>query len=223
MKKALFLAGLLIMVSGCGREIRTTGFLDRTAGVTALAKGATVAVVENSQAENPIFDREVKGKIEKLLARRGYRAAAAGKADYILTYGYSISPGLRSTPVTTYGPPQTQITSVPDGKGGVTTRAITLPGQPTVVPMLSTEYTRRLMVTVADAARQREDKKEHVLWVGETHSIDPSSDLRSDIDYLLVATFLYFGQDTGKQVRVNLSPNDPEVLELRSEAGAPAR
>lgn len=222
MNQRIIPVALVVLLAGCGLEIRTTGFLDRTAAVTGLAKGATVAVVENSQAENPIFDREVKGKIEKLLARHGYRAAAVGKADYILSYGYSISPGLRSSAVTTYGPPQTQITSVPDGKGGLTTRAVTLPGQPTVVPMLSTEYTRQVNVKLA-AARQQADGNGHVLWVGETHSIDPSSDLRSDIDYLLVVTFLYFGQDTGKQVRVTLNPDDPAVRELRGEAGSPVR
>ncbi len=223
MRRTVFLVAVLIFLGGCALDIRTTGFLDRTAGAAGLAKGATVAVVENSPAENPIFDREVRGKIEKLLARRGYRTAAPGKADYILTYGYSISPGLRSSAVTTYGPPQTQITSVPDGRGGVTTRAVTLPGQPTVVPMLSTEYTRQVTVKVAEAGRGQQDKKEHVLWVGETHSIDPSSDLRSDIDYLLVVTFRYFGQDTGKQVRVNLNPDDPEVRELRGEASSTVR
>jgi hypothetical protein len=223
MKKGIFLVSLLIFVVGCALDIRTTGYLDRASGVTALTKGTAFAVMENAQAENPIFDREVKGKLEKMLTKRGYRIAPPETADYLLTYGYSIGPGFRSSVVTSYGLPQTQITSVPDGRGGVTTRAVTTPGQPFSVPMISTEYTRQLTVKVADAARQREDKKEHVIWVGETHSIDPSSDLRYDVDYLLVVTFAYFGQDTGKQVRVNLGPEDPEVLELRSEAGSAAR
>jgi len=89
--------------------------------------------------------------------------------------------------------------------------------------MISTEYTRQLIIKVADAVRLRENKKEHVVWVGETHSIDPSSDLRYDIDYLLVVTFRYLGQDTGKQVRVNMEIKDPEVLELRNGGRPPVR
>lgn len=223
MKKAVSLVSLLVFLGGCALDIRTTGFLDSASGVTALPKGAAFAVRENSQAENPIFDREVKGKIEKMLTNRGYRIAAPEKAGYLLTYGYSISPGFRSSMATSYGPPQTLVTSVPDGKGGVTTRAVTTPGPASLAPMITTEYTRQLTIKVADAAHRRGDNKEPVVWVGETHSIDPSSDLRHDIDYLLVATFRYFGQDTGKQVRVNLSLNDPEVLELRGAAKNPAR
>ena len=218
MKRGCSVGALVILLAGCGMDIRTTGFLDRMAGATALRQGAAVAVTENAQAENPVFDREVKAKIEKLLDRCGYRIAAPGDAEYIVTYGYSISAGLRSSAVTSYGPPQTQIVSIPDGRGGVTTRAITTAGQPTLVPMVSTEYTRQLTLKVA-TARREEDKKGHVLWVGETHSTDPSSDLRADIDNLLVVTFRYFGQDTGRQVRVNLSPDDPELRELRGETG----
>jgi len=223
MKKMFPLVLLLIFVAGCALDIRTTGYLDRAGGAAVLAKGATFAVVENAQAVNPVFDKEVKGKIETMLTKRGYRTAAPEKADYILTYVYSMSPGRRSTTFTSYDPPRTEIVAVADGKGGVTTRAITTLGTGTAYPMISTEYTRQLIIKVADAVRLRENKKEHVVWVGETHSIDPSSDLRYDIDYLLVVTFRYLGQDTGKQVRVNMEIKDPEVLELRNGGRPPVR
>ena len=84
------------------------------------------------------------------------------------------------------------------------------------------QYGKHLTLRVADAARTRMDQKEHILWVGETFSADQSSDLRYDIDYLLVATFRYFGQDTGKQVKVSIDRDNPEVVELR-HGGSPAR
>jgi hypothetical protein len=217
MKKGILLAALIVLVSGCAPEIRTTGYLDRASGIQALPKGAAFAVVENAQAANAIFDREVKRKIEKLLMMRGYRVDAPDKADFFLSYSYSIDPRLRNDAVAMYGPPEAEIVSGPDGRGGITTRAVMMPGPVSVMPVLTTEYAKHLMVKVADAGHLRSGQKENVLWIGQTSSADLSSDLRSEIDYLLVATFAHFGRDTGKEVTVSLDKGDPDVMELRKD------
>lgn len=221
MKKPFFLLLLTLWLAGCALEIRTTGFLDRAGGLAALPKAASFAVLENAQAPNPVFEKEIKGKIEKLLVRQGYRIEPPERASYLLAYSYSIQSGLRSSTITSYGPPQTDIVRVPDGKGGVTTRVVTVQGAPSVVPVIAMGYTEQLTLQVMEEARMGQAQK--VVWVGETLTSDGSSDLRSDIDYLLVATFRYFGEDTGKQAHVRISPDDPEVMALRREAGSPVR
>ena len=176
----------------------------------------------NAQAANPVFDREVGSKIGRMLGMRGFRVETTEKADYVVTYGYGINPGLRSDSVATYGPPVTEIVPVPDGKGGITTRAVTLPGPVSLIPTVTMQYAKHLTLKVADAARMRSEKQEYILWVGETFSNDQSSDLRYDIDYLIVAAFRYFGQDTGKQVHVSIGKENPEVMDLR-RGESPAR
>lgn len=212
MKKTLLTLLTTLLLAGCALEIRTTGYADR--GGASLAAGGTFAVLSNAPAANPLLDREVKGKIEKLLLRRGYRLAAPDKAGYHLTFGYGIQPGLRSGTVTTFGPPQTEIRRIPDGRGGVTTSAVTVPGATSAVPVITVEYDRQVTIRVT-AAPGGAGNPERVLWIGESASLDPSSDLRSAIDYLLVATFDHFGRDTGRQVQGRIAPDHPDLKALR--------
>jgi hypothetical protein len=216
-KKALLIVLLVVFLAACALDVRTTGFLDRSAGIAVLPNGATFAVLENAAASNPIFDREIKAKIERLLVKAGYRLDASDKARYQLSYGYGIASGLRSRAVTSYGPPQTQIITVSDGKGGVATQAVMTPGTASVIPMVSVEYTKQLTLKVTEAAGSADGRKESVVWMGETLSMDPSSDLRTDIDYLLVVAFMYFGRDTGKQVSVSIGRENSAVDELRRD------
>ncbi len=214
-KKALLFVLLVVFLAGCALDVRTTGFLDRSAGIAVLPNGAAFAVLENAAASNPIFDREVKAKIERLLVKEGYRVDTPDKARYLLYYGYGIASGLGSRAVTSYGPPQTQIITVSDGKGGVATQAVMTPGAASVIPMVSVEYTKQLTLKVTEAAGTAGGRNDNVVWMGETLSMDPSSDLRSDVDYLLVVAFRYFGRDTGKQVSVSIGRGNPAVEELR--------
>ena len=220
MKKVLPALVLIVLLGGCALQIRTTAFLDHSGGSSVLMKGASIAVLENAQAANPILDREIKGKIERLLVKEGYRLDTSDKARYLLSYSYGIASGLRNSTVTSYAPPQTQIITVPDGKGGVTTQAIMTPGAATIIPTVSVEYTKQLILKVMEAAKGTAGGcKERVVWMGETLGMDPSSDLRSDIDYLLVVAFLHFGEDTGKQISVSIDRGDSAVEDLRRGFG----
>lgn len=223
MKKTFLFLISVLLLAGCAMTIHTTGYTDRNGGRPVLPPGSTFAVLENLPAPNPLLDREIRGKIEKLLLRQGFRLAAPEKADYHLAFGYSIQPGLRSGTVTTFSPPQTHIRRVPDGQGGVTTQAITVPGTATSVPVVTPEYTRQVTLKVTDAAGARAGREAKVLWIGDSSNLDPSSDLRSDIDYLLVATFLHFGRDTGREVQVRIGKDHPDVQALRQEGSPPRR
>ena len=65
-----------------------------------------------------------------------------------------------------------------------------------------------------DGKQQAEHGTENIIWMGKTVSSGRSSDLREVIDYLLVGTFRYFGQDTGKQQKIKIGSGASEVEEL---------
>lgn len=220
---------LLMCLGLCGcvprfYNIRTGGFLDTTKGITELSTGASFAVLENKQAENPIFDKEVKSKIEKLLVREGCSIESIDKAKYFLVFYYAIDTGRAVTgafPVyhpggTTYQSGTFNVYGSSGGYGwGGYSGTNTAPGYTTFVPVSHIMYTRRLMLKVIDGDDYRNNRSEEIIWVGDTISSGSSSDLRDVIDYLLVATFKYFGQDTGKRMKVVLGAGDKEVKELR--------
>lgn len=223
MRKVCFFIALVALVSGCAVNVRTTGFLDRRPGTSAPSPGSSFAVLENNQAANPILDREIRFKIEKLLLARGYRIAAREQALYALTFDYNISPGLRTGVTTVYSRGQMQMTPVPDGKGGTTYINVMTPGTTTAVPTLTDVFTKHLTLKIMEARSLAAGQNEKIIWIGETVSTDASSDLRSDIDYLLAAVFSYFGLDTGKQINVPVGKDNADVRALRTETGLPPR
>lgn len=222
MRKITLFLVIAILLGGCGVNIRTTGFLDRSSGGAAPPRGASFAVLENGQAANPILDREIRSKIESLLVAHGYPLAAGEKALYFLAFHYDIHPGLQMGATTSYNRAQMQLTPVPDGKGG-TTYINTLSGATTVTSTLADVYTKHLILKIVDARSVRAEHKEKVIWIGDTLSTDSSSDLRHDIDYLLVATFANFARDTGRQLKVSIDKDNPDVRSLRTGSGIPPR
>ena len=57
-------------------------------------------------------------------------------------------------------------------------------------------------------------RDQQVIWIGEAMLATGASDVRRLINYLLIAGFEYFGQDTGRQMVVEIEPDDPRVLEI---------
>jgi hypothetical protein len=54
-------------------------------------------------------------------------------------------------------------------------------------------------------------QKAEPLWICEVGSAGASSDLREIINYLLIAAFEHFGQDTGRQIVETIRRNDERV------------
>ena len=70
-------------------NIKVNGYTDP--GAPAQVKpGGSFFVMENKEAKNPLLETEVKGKITKLLATRGYPVTTFEKADYYLFFGYGM-------------------------------------------------------------------------------------------------------------------------------------
>jgi hypothetical protein len=225
MQKAIrFLAMIVIGLglAGCSSvstfTIKVNGYTDP--GRPGLIKpGGSFCVIENQEAKNPLLEKEIKGKITKLLEVRGYSATTFEKADYCLFFGYGM------------GEPRSVGVATPDylgsigwgvgggygwggGWGGW--------GGPSVsvgIPWggsadSATLYDRWLLIKVVEGSAYRTQKISRPVWVGEARSVGASSDLRLVLNYLLVADFKEFGKNTGKAVTVEIDATNPEAASL---------
>jgi hypothetical protein len=222
MQKAIrFLALAVIGLcwSGCSSvstfTIKVNGYTDP--GATGqLNPGASFCVIENQEAKNPLLEKEIKEKLNKLLLTHGYPTTTFEKADYFLFFAYGM------------GEPRSVITTAPDyygsigwgggygwgGWGGWGGPAVSI-GIPWGGSADSaTLFDRWLLIKVVEGAAYRNQKVSRPVWVGEARSVGSSSDLRLVLNYLLVADFREFGKNTGQAVTVVIQADNPEVYSL---------
>lgn len=167
-----------------------------------LQDSARVAVLAATQ-QNPMLGAEVGAKIERLLSNAGYEifspVAPGDTADLVALAVFGI------------GDPETVYTG---------TAVLPLGGIIWSVPQTRTARLRWLIVAVA-----RPEDLEGVanvndvpwVWYSTTFSSGSSGDLRQVIDYLLVPTFEWLGQNTGQRVSTTVRADDPRVRALRED------
>jgi hypothetical protein len=163
---------------------------------------SSIYVIEDSNAPNPILEKEIGMKIRKLLNEKGY-SIAADEANYYLLFDYGMNSGQTVTdampiyyPGVYYDYPYSGIYSY---------------NYATYVPYSTVVYSRWLVLRLIDGNTFRTSRKGRPLWIGEVTSTGPSSDLRELINYMLIAAFEHFGQDTGKRVSKYFSEDDERV------------
>lgn len=224
MQKAIgFLAMLVIglWLSGCSSvstfTIKVNGYTDPSAPAQ-VKPGGSFCVIENQEAKNPLLEKEISGKITKLLETRGYAVTTFEKADYYLFFAYGM------------GEPRSVSAAAPDyygsigwgwgggygwgggGGWGGPSVAVGIPWGSSADSAIL--YDRWLLIKVVEGPAYRTQKISRPVWVGEARSLGTSSDLRLVLNYLLVADFKEFGKNTGKAVTVEINENNPEVYSL---------
>ena len=207
-------------LAGCGPtlyNIKVNGYTD-PAAPAALAPGSSFFVIENQQAQNPLLEKEVAEKLNKLLASKGFALAAYEQADYYLFFSYGL------------GQERTASVPLPDfdcgvGFGGHAGRCgwgggfeygpylFAWPGIP-FYPSATPVYDRWLLINVVDGKYLRDQGQFRAVWAGEARSTGASGDLRTAINYLLLADFQQFGANTGQAVAVEVSEDAPRMQGL---------
>jgi hypothetical protein len=225
MQKAIrFLALIIIGLcwSGCSSfstfTIKVNGYTDpATPGL--IKPGGSFCVMENQEAKNPLLEKEIIGKITKLLETRGHAITTFEKADYCLFFAYGMGEPRRAGAAT-----PDYLGSVGWGVGGGygwgggwggwggPSVAVGIPWGGSAGS--ATLYDRWLLIKVVEGSAYRTQKTSLPVWVGEARSVGASSDLRQVLNYLLVADFKEFGKNTGKAVTVEIDANNPEVYSL---------
>jgi hypothetical protein len=216
MKKLIIFLAIAVMgccLSGCGAyyNVKVNGYTE--AGTTRqITSGGSFCVIENKEAKNPLLEGEIKEKINKLLESQGYSLTTFDKAEYFLFFSYGM------------GEPRSLTVIVPDyyatgwgvgyGRPGPVYHFWVPPVLFSMPSIITTTYSRWLLINVVEGPAYRTQKVSHPVWAGEARSVGASSDLRTVLNYLLVADFREFGKNTGKAVTVEIKENDPAVAVL---------
>ncbi|GEM_PF-955806 len=191
--------GVMAILAACtpARYVQVNGFAD-AARAGALTAGVPICVLPNEGAQNPLFDREIAGKLGEALKRKGYLLADLGGARFALRFSYGVGQGLTWID----GLPLTAPRTGTEGEAYV-------PPSPLLnyVPVVRTEYDRWLRLILLEAAAAREGRRDGVVWYGEAVSSGPGRDLRSLMDGLIAALMTEFGRDTGRAVEKRI-PRD---------------
>jgi hypothetical protein len=217
MKKllGLFIIGVLSVAAlGCAAartyQVQVNGYTDRAQPL--LAPGASLFVLEDPKAQNPLLEKEVKNKIDALLVKHGYLVESRDQARYFLLFSYGM------------GASQTLAVTAPTWGFGVGFGAgycgpavgwgTYWPGCGPFYPETQSIYDRWLRLNVVEAKPYRETGQLRSVWVGEARSAGASSDLREVLNSLLIAAFEQLGRNTGKALPVTIKENDPRFTEL---------
>jgi hypothetical protein len=224
MPKATRLLTLMVIgscLAGCSLapvyNIKVNGYTE-PGTVRPIKPGGSFFVIANQEAKNPLLEAEVKDKITKLLLSHGYPHTTFEKADYYLFFAYGM------------GEPRSVSVVVPDYYGslgwgmgcgwgpgycgwGGPAFCLTVPPWGAYAAD-TTIYDRWLLINVVDGPVYRIRQLSQPVWVGEARSTGASSDLRTVLNYLLVADFKEFGKNTGKAISLDLKEHDPAVFSL---------
>ncbi len=196
---------ILICNAGC-----TTTYVVRVNGFSEIDEPikdkSSIYVTVDPNSQNPIFDNQIKAKIEILLKSHGYVPAPdVEQADYRLAF----RAGLDSQRVTGYTPLHRPFMGFHNRFRGDYNFGYT-----TYVPYSETIYDQWLIMKVFSAGRTAALEAGQVVWIGEAMTGTSDADLRRVVNYLLVAGFEFFGVDTKRQMVLKISPEDPRITQL---------
>lgn len=203
MKTCLFSLPLICLSLGCAvsYSVGVNGY--SSSGQTLqIHQASTIHVVVDSNAPNPILEQEIGMKIQKILNTKGYNIGTE-ESNYYLLFDYGINSGRTVTDTITLYHPSAYYEYPFSG--------VYWHGYTTYMPYSTVVYTRWLLLRLIDGKAYRTSQKAKPLWIGEVMSAGPSSDLRELINYMLIAAFEHFGEDTGKRVNELFLEDDERV------------
>ena len=203
MKVCLFSLPIICLSLGCvaSHNVGVNGY-SSTGQTLQIPHASSISVVVDSNAPNPILEKEVRMKIEKLLTQKGY-SIGTDKANYYLLFDYGIDSGRT---VTDFIP-----IYHPSAYSEYRFSRVHMHAYTSYVPYSAVVYTRWLTLKLIDGKAYGILQKAEPLWIGEVTSAGASPDLREIINYMLIAAFEHFGEDTGRQVIEVILKNDERV------------
>ncbi len=184
----------LLVLTGCAQSysIYVDGFAETA---SSIPPNARIHVVTDPNSQNPLFDKEIKVKIAKILASRGFMPVDDSQSDYSLTFHFGIGSRL--------------VTDLEYVSGhSLMGRRNVIVGGGYYAPYIRNVWDEMLNIKVF--------KGNTVVWVGEAITSKYYADKRQAINYLLVAAFEFFGQNTGRQKVITIQEKDPRIADIGS-------
>jgi len=191
------LVGMVLALSGCAESYRV--YVNGYAKVAEqIPSNARIYVAIDPDSSNPLFDNEIKVKLVKLLADRGYQPIDDPKNEYRMTFNFRIGSHVEE-----------DVEFVSGGYSMVGRhRAFAAGGY--YAPYYRTEWDLMMQLKLY--------KGETVVWVGETVTSKYYADKRKAVDYLVVAALEYFGKDTGSKQLLTINEKDPRIIDVGAYA-----
>ncbi len=203
MKTCIFSLTLICLSLGCAvsYNVGVNGYSSSDQSLQ-IHQESSIYVVADTNTPNPILEEEIGMKIKKLLSKKGY-SIGTDEANYYLLFDYGMNSGQTVT--------DTIPIYHPGGYSHYPYSSFYRHGYTSYMPYSTVIYTRWLVLRLIDGKAYRTSKESKPLWIGEVMSAGPSSDLRELINYLLIAAFEHFGEDTGKRVNELFLEDDERV------------
>jgi hypothetical protein len=187
------LTGVLLTVTGCSESYSV--YVNGYAKVAeSIPPNARIFVSTDPGSDNPLFDNEVKVKLVKLLAQRGYQPIDDPKNEYRLSFLFRIRSHIEED------------VEFVSGGVGFQGRHRVFAGGDYYAPYFRTEWDQMMQIKVY--------KGDTVVWVGEAVTSKYYADKRKAVDYLLVAAMEYFGKDTSSKQMLTIKEKDPRITAL---------
>jgi len=160
-------------------------------------------VAADVNSPNPIFDNQIKAKIESLLEYYGYKTSGGPQAaEHRMTFHCALYAHKTNIPRYT-GSPAAGLYE----RGGADANLGYIYYPPYLeTPYLETMYQISLTFKVYTAGK--------LLWLGEAATENPYADKRQAVDYLIVALIEHLGHDTKHRKILNIPQTNPAILHL---------
>lgn len=231
MKKSwILMMFIIIIIQGCSFGPRFRMTVDSISAPEAISKTNFILFpgLENIDT-NSLQYREYAAYIERALTLRGFtKAKDFGEANIAIFLGYGIGDPQKEQ--YSYSLPTWGKTGVSSSYtyGKVTTKgnSSTYSGTTTYTPSYGvtgsktysgtrTNYFRYVWLYAFDLDEYKKTEKKVQLWKTTVTSTGSSGDLRQVFPILVAASSPYIGENTEKQVKVILSENDKQVIEIK--------
>ncbi len=202
----LTIAGMV--AAGCRSSYRVQ-FNGYSELAEPISRQVPIHVATDPNAENLIFQRQVRAKAERLLQGEGYTLAESPeKATYEIVFRV----GMTTQEVVDRRP-------TPEMRAGVLfggySRGFGFGHSTYYTPYYDTLYSQWLVLRLFRKDNQTQQRQ--LVWVGEAAMRTDRPTLRQAVDYLLVACIEHLGVDTKQQIAVRIESNDPRVLDIAAE------
>lgn len=217
-KCSLFLS-LLALLPGCLQQpIRVTQqtIANRSKIPGGFSKGKKFTIIggeyyiDANKQKNGLHSLELERKLEIALSHKSFEIVPKENfesAEYAIAYKYGIS----GTAKTSYEP-QLSIASIWSSKDHAHINSTTY------VPVTRTYYTKSLELFVVELTEYvKGGKISAPIWQSETWIVDESSDLRTNLDFLIIETASKFGKDTAGTTNTDIYNNNKAVAGLRAQ------
>ncbi len=207
MTRTLLIVAAFMLAAGC-----TPSYRVHFNGYSELSeppdRDAPVYVATDPNAENLVFQRQVKDKAKRLLDAEGYAVAEAPEsAAYEITF--RVGTMARETI------DRTPMVGLRGGFYGGYSRGYAF-GPMFYQPYYDTEYRQWLIVRLFRLYSDTSEPR-HLVWVGEAALQADRAAIRQLIDYLLVACIEHLGIDTQEEITLKIERDDPRVMEIADQ------